>query len=131
TPGLVLTPLRPLPVTGAPTGRVARGLRTCRRVSTAPRGRAPRGTARAGHPPPGNSPSGNSPSGNSPSGSPARAVDPAVVAANVASVRERVAAAAARAGRDPAEVGLVAVAKLFPPEAVRAVVAARGGHLCA
>src|SRR4029453_3044498 len=28
------------------------------------------------------------------------------------------------AGRDPAEVGLVAVAKLFPPEAVRAVVAA-------
>ncbi|HEU4900368.1 MAG TPA: YggS family pyridoxal phosphate-dependent enzyme [Actinomycetota bacterium] len=53
-----------------------------------------------------------------------RAVDPAVVAANVASVRERVAAAAGRAGRDPAEVTLVAVAKLFPAEAVRAVVAA-------
>jgi len=42
----------------------------------------------------------------------------------VASVRERVAAAAARAGRDPEEVTLVAVAKLFPPDAVRAVVAA-------
>jgi PLP dependent protein len=53
-----------------------------------------------------------------------RAVDPAVVAANVASVRERVAAAAGRAGRDPAEVTLVAVAKLFPAEAVRAAVAA-------
>ena len=53
-----------------------------------------------------------------------RAADPAVVAANVASVRERVAAAAGRAGRDPAGVTLVAVAKLFPPEAVRAVVAA-------
>jgi pyridoxal phosphate enzyme (YggS family) len=51
-------------------------------------------------------------------------VDPAAVAANVASVNERVAAAARRAGRDPAEVTLVAVAKLFPPEAVRAVVAA-------
>jgi PLP dependent protein len=53
-----------------------------------------------------------------------RAVDPSGVAANVAAVRERVAAAAARAGRDPGEVTLIAVAKLFPPEAVRAVVAA-------
>jgi PLP dependent protein len=51
-------------------------------------------------------------------------VDLAVVAANVASVKRRVAAAARRAGRDPGEVTLVAVAKLFPPEAVRAVVAA-------
>ena len=51
-------------------------------------------------------------------------VDPAAVAANVAAVRERVAAAAARAGRDPEEVTLVAVAKLFPAEAVRAVLAA-------
>jgi pyridoxal phosphate enzyme (YggS family) len=51
-------------------------------------------------------------------------VDPAVVAGNVAAVRERVAAAAGRAGRDPGAVTLVAVAKLFPPAAVRAVVAA-------
>jgi len=61
---------------------------------------------------------------HSPSGSSARAVDPAAVAANVAAVRERVAAAAAWAGRDPGEVTLVAVAKLFPVDAVRAVVAA-------
>jgi PLP dependent protein len=53
-----------------------------------------------------------------------RAVDPAAVAANVAGVRERVAAAAARAGRDPGQVTLVAVAKLFPAAAVRAVLAA-------
>jgi pyridoxal phosphate enzyme (YggS family) len=50
--------------------------------------------------------------------------DPGAVAANVAAVRERVAAAAGRAGRDPDEVTLVAVAKLFPVEAVRAVLAA-------
>jgi pyridoxal phosphate enzyme (YggS family) len=53
-----------------------------------------------------------------------RAVDPGVVAANVAAVRERVAAAAGRAGRDPGEVTVVAVAKLFPPAAVAAVVTA-------
>jgi PLP dependent protein len=52
------------------------------------------------------------------------AVDPAAVAANVAAVRDRLAAAAARSGRDPATVTLVAVAKLFPAAAVRAVVAA-------
>ena len=52
------------------------------------------------------------------------AVDPGAVAANVAAVRERVAAAAERAGRDPGEVTLVAVAKLFPAAAVRAVVEA-------
>jgi len=52
------------------------------------------------------------------------AVDPVAVAANVAGVRERVAAAAARAGRDPGEVTLVAVAKLFPAAAVRAVAVA-------
>jgi len=56
-------------------------------------------------------------------------VDPAAVAANVASVRERVAAAAARVGRDPGEVTLVAVAKLFPPAAVRAVLAAGVGDV--
>jgi pyridoxal phosphate enzyme (YggS family) len=46
------------------------------------------------------------------------------VAGRVAAVRERIAAAAARAGRDPDEVTLVAVAKLQPPEAARAAVAA-------
>jgi PLP dependent protein len=54
----------------------------------------------------------------------AATLDPEAVAANVAAVRERVAAAAARAGRDPGEVTLVAVAKLFPPAMVAAVVAA-------
>jgi PLP dependent protein len=47
-----------------------------------------------------------------------------VVVANVAAVRQRVAAAAARAGRDPDDVTLVAVAKLFPADAVRVVLAA-------
>jgi pyridoxal phosphate enzyme (YggS family) len=37
---------------------------------------------------------------------------------NVAQVMDRIAAAARRAGRDPAEVTLVAVAKTFPAEAV-------------
>jgi len=48
----------------------------------------------------------------------------AAVAARVARVRERIAAAADRAGRDPAEVTIVAVAKLHPVEAIRAAVAA-------
>jgi PLP dependent protein len=46
------------------------------------------------------------------------------IAGRVASVRERIAAAARRAGRDPAEVTLVAAAKLQPAAAVRAAVAA-------
>jgi len=50
--------------------------------------------------------------------------DAAAVAGRVARVRERIAAAAARAGRDPAQVTLVAVAKLFPPAAIRAALAA-------
>jgi pyridoxal phosphate enzyme (YggS family) len=41
------------------------------------------------------------------------------VAARVGVVRRRIAAAAERAGRDPAEVTLVAVAKLHPVEAIR------------
>jgi pyridoxal phosphate enzyme (YggS family) len=57
------------------------------------------------------------------------AVDPAAVAANVARVRERIAAAAGRAGRDPGQVTLVAVSKLFPPEAIRAVLAAGVGDV--
>jgi pyridoxal phosphate enzyme (YggS family) len=42
-----------------------------------------------------------------------------VIAERVAAVRERIARAAARAGRDPAGVTLVAVSKTHPPEAVR------------
>jgi PLP dependent protein len=46
------------------------------------------------------------------------------VAANLAAVRGRIAAAAARAGRDPAGVTLVAVAKTHPAAAVAAAAAA-------
>jgi hypothetical protein len=46
------------------------------------------------------------------------------IAARVREVRDRIAAAAARAGRDPARITLVAVTKTFPPEVVRAAVAA-------
>ena len=42
------------------------------------------------------------------------------IAANLASLRERIAAASARAGRDPASVTLMAVSKNQPPDAVRA-----------
>jgi PLP dependent protein len=52
------------------------------------------------------------------------APDVAAIPARVRAVRERIAAAAERAGRDPAEVTLVAAAKLQPPVAVRAAVAA-------
>jgi pyridoxal phosphate enzyme (YggS family) len=62
-------------------------------------------------------------------GSEPAAVDPAAVAANVARVRDRIAAAAGRAGRDPGQVTLVAVSKLFPPPAIRAVVAAGVGDI--
>jgi hypothetical protein len=48
------------------------------------------------------------------------------IAHNLARVQERIAQAALRAGRDPAEVTLVAVAKTFP---VRAVVAAHQAGL--
>jgi len=48
----------------------------------------------------------------------------AAVAGRVERVRGRIAAATARAGRDPAEVTLVAVAKLHPVEAIRAALAA-------
>jgi PLP dependent protein len=56
-------------------------------------------------------------------------VDPAAVAANVSRVRQRIAAAAGRAGRDPGQVTLVAVSKLFPPAAIRAVLAAGVGDV--
>ncbi len=42
-----------------------------------------------------------------------------MIAARVAAVRERIARAAARAGRKPEEVTLVAVSKTFPADAVR------------
>ena len=42
------------------------------------------------------------------------------IAANIFALRERIAAACARAGRDPASVTLMAVSKNQPPEAVRA-----------
>jgi pyridoxal phosphate enzyme (YggS family) len=47
-----------------------------------------------------------------------------VIADRVAAVRERIARAAARAGRRPQDVTLVAVSKTFPPEAVREAFAA-------
>ena len=46
------------------------------------------------------------------------------VAANLAAVRARIAAAAARVGRDPADVCLIAVAKTKPAALVRAALAA-------
>lgn len=46
------------------------------------------------------------------------------VAAHVAGIRERIAAAARRAGRDPAEVVLVGASKRQPPERLRAAWAA-------
>lgn len=46
-------------------------------------------------------------------------VQAAVIAENHARVRERIARAAARAGRKPDEITLVAVSKTFPAEAIR------------
>ena len=46
------------------------------------------------------------------------------IPANYASLRERIAAACARTGRDPASVTLMAVSKHQPPEAVEAALAA-------
>lgn len=51
-------------------------------------------------------------------------VDAEALRRNLADVRTRLHAAAARAGRDPREVTLVAVSKTHPPEAVRAAYAA-------
>jgi pyridoxal phosphate enzyme (YggS family) len=50
--------------------------------------------------------------------------DPARIAANLATVRERIAAAARRGGRRPEDVRLIAVSKTFGPDAVRAAFAA-------
>jgi hypothetical protein len=46
------------------------------------------------------------------------------IAANIAAVRTRIAAAAARAGRDPADVRLIAVSKTKPVEMIRSAIAA-------
>ncbi len=51
-----------------------------------------------------------------------------MIAERVAAVRERIARAAARAGRAPAEITLVAVSKTHPPEAIREVFAAGIRH---
>ena len=46
------------------------------------------------------------------------------IGANVAAIRERIAIAARRAGRDPTDVTLVAVTKTHPPDVIEAAVAA-------
>lgn len=51
------------------------------------------------------------------------------IADNLAAVRERVAAAARRAGRDPAAITLVAVTKTHPPELVAEAIAAGAADL--
>ena len=51
-------------------------------------------------------------------------LDPVVIGARLADVRDRIARAAARAGRDPSRIRLIAVSKTFPADAVRAAAAA-------
>ena len=51
-------------------------------------------------------------------------LDPAALRARLDSVRERIADAARRVGRDPASIRLVAISKTFPIEDVRAAVGA-------
>lgn len=51
-------------------------------------------------------------------------IDPSAIRARLAGVRERIARAAARAGRDPATIRLVAVSKTFDVAYVRAAAAA-------
>ena len=46
------------------------------------------------------------------------------IAANIASIHERIAAAARRAGRNPREIALMAVSKTHPPECIREAYAA-------
>ena len=56
-----------------------------------------------------------------------RVFDPAALYARLAAVRDRIARAAARAGRDPASIRLVAVSKTFDADYVRA--AAKAGQI--
>ncbi len=51
-------------------------------------------------------------------------LDSAVIASNVARIRERLAAACERAGRDPEEVRLLAASKTVGPDAIRTAAAA-------
>jgi len=51
------------------------------------------------------------------------------VAANLARVRERIAQAAVRAGRDPGEIILIGAAKKKPPELIEAAIAAGLGEI--
>lgn len=51
-------------------------------------------------------------------------LDSASIADNLRTTRERLASAAARAGRDPSDITLVAVSKTFPAEAVQAALEA-------
>jgi PLP dependent protein len=51
-------------------------------------------------------------------------IDESALRARLAAVRDTIAAAAARVGRDPASIRLVAVSKTFPAEYVRAAAAA-------
>lgn len=53
--------------------------------------------------------------------------EPEAIARNLAAVKARIAAACARAGRDPAGVALVAVSKTHPAEAIAAALAAGQG----
>lgn len=64
---------------------------------------------------------------NTPFANPAETVDAAAIAANLDAVRRRMAAAARRAERDPADVMLVAVSKSHPAAAIRAALA-HGQH---
>lgn len=50
--------------------------------------------------------------------------DPSAIAANLGTVRTHIAAAARKAGRDPAEITLIAVSKTHPKDAVLAALAA-------
>jgi pyridoxal phosphate enzyme (YggS family) len=50
-------------------------------------------------------------------------IDPAVLRTRLGGVRERIARAAGRAGRDPRTITLVAVSKTFPTSAIRAAYA--------
>jgi uncharacterized pyridoxal phosphate-containing UPF0001 family protein len=47
--------------------------------------------------------------------------DSAALRARLADVRDRIARAAGRAGRDPASIRLIAISKTFPADYVRAV----------
>ncbi len=53
-----------------------------------------------------------------------QSLDPSTIAANLAAVRERIAAAADASGRKPESVRLIAVSKTFPAESVRAAIEA-------